>query len=133
LTTIDGLIEDSALSREGQTSLYQTNATDIERRHIWSVPVAGGTPRQITVGRDAETDATPLSSEKYLAYLSYGVAQPPSVSVMSREGGAGRVIFPTLPKDFPRAAHVTPEIVIPSSRWNGDSQSGLRAEGSEAG
>jgi dipeptidyl aminopeptidase/acylaminoacyl peptidase len=31
---------------------------------------------------------------------------------MSREGGAARVIFPTLPKDFPRVAHVTPEIVI---------------------
>jgi dipeptidyl aminopeptidase/acylaminoacyl peptidase len=100
LTTNDGLIEDSAISRDGQTFLYQTNATDIERRHIWSVPVAGGTPRQITVGRDAETDPTPLASGKFLAYLSYGVAQPPSVTVVSREGGAARVIFPTLPKDL---------------------------------
>jgi len=112
LTTNDGLIEDSAISNDGQTFLYQTNATDIERRHIWSVPVAGGTPRQITTGRDAETDAAPLSSGKFLAYLSYGVAQPPSVTVMSREKGVARVIFPTLPKEFPRVAHVTPEIVI---------------------
>jgi dipeptidyl aminopeptidase/acylaminoacyl peptidase len=100
LTTNDGLIEDSAISRDGQTFLYQTNATDIERRHIWSVPVAGGTPRQVTTGRDAETDATPLSSDKYLAYLSYGIAQPPSVSVMARDKGASRIIFPTLPRTF---------------------------------
>lgn len=110
LTTTDGLIEGSAISADGQTFFYHTNATDIERRHVWSVPVAGGTPQQVTVGRDAETAATPLSSGKRLAYFSYGAAQPPSVTV--RENGAARIIFPTLPKDFPRAAHVTPDIVI---------------------
>ena len=48
LTTTDGLIEDQtsvALSADGKTLYYCTNAKDIERRHIWAVPVAGGTPR----------------------------------------------------------------------------------------
>ncbi len=112
LTTTDGLIEGSAISGDGHTFLYYTNATDIERRHVWAVPVAGGTPQQVTVGHNAETDPTPLSSGKRLAYFSYGAAQPPAVTVMSRENGVARVIFPTLPKDFPTAAHVTPDIVI---------------------
>ncbi len=112
LTTTDGLIEGSAISADGQTFLYHTNATDIERRHVWSVPVAGGAPAQLTKGVEAETDAAPLASGAYVAYFSYGAALPPSVSVMSRADGRARVIFPKLPKEFPVAAHVTPEIVI---------------------
>ena len=47
LTTTDGLINDSvadrtfvttALSRDGKTLYYCTNAKDIEKRHIWAVP-----------------------------------------------------------------------------------------------
>ncbi len=42
LTTTDGLIEDQtsvALSADQKTLYYCTNAKDIERRHIWAVPV----------------------------------------------------------------------------------------------
>ena len=57
LTTTNGLIEDAtsaALSKDKRTLYYATNASDIERRHIWSVPVAGGTPRQLTSGDGIE-------------------------------------------------------------------------------
>src|SRR5207302_1000715 len=53
LTTTDGLIENQtsvALSADDKTFYYCTNAKDIERRHIWAVPVGGGTPAQITTG-----------------------------------------------------------------------------------
>ena len=46
LTTTDGLIEDQtsiAISADNRTLFYSTNAKDIDRRHIWAVPVAGGT------------------------------------------------------------------------------------------
>ncbi len=58
LTTTDGLIENQtsvALSADGKTFYYCTNAKDIERRHIWAVPVTGGTPVQITTGEGVET------------------------------------------------------------------------------
>jgi hypothetical protein len=51
LTPTNGLIENQtsiALSADGKTFYYCTNANDIERRHIWAVPVSGGTPAQIT-------------------------------------------------------------------------------------
>ena len=54
LTTTDGLIENQtsiALSADGKTFYYCTNANDIERRHIWAVPVGGGTPRADHDGR----------------------------------------------------------------------------------
>jgi dipeptidyl aminopeptidase/acylaminoacyl peptidase len=44
--------------------------------------------------------------------LSFGVARPASVAVFPAAGGEPRVISPAPPKDFPAAAHVTPQIVI---------------------
>ncbi len=118
LTTTNGLIEDptsAALSRDGKTLYYCTNANDIEKRHIWSVPTTGGTPKQVSTDDGIETTPQPLASGKQLAVLYFGAAQPASVGLVSTAGGATRVVFPMLPKDFPTAAHVTPQIVIVKS------------------
>jgi len=116
LTTTNGLIEDATsatLSADGKTLYYCTNANDIEKRHIWAVPVAGGAePRQISTDDGIETSPQPLASGKQLAVLYFNAAQPASVGLVPASAGKTRVIFPTLPKDFPVAAHVTPEIVI---------------------
>ena len=42
LTPGDGMVENVALSSDGKTLYYCTNAGDIDRRHVWSVPTAGG-------------------------------------------------------------------------------------------
>jgi dipeptidyl-peptidase-4 len=114
LTTTDGLIEgavSASVSRDGQTLYYATNARDIERRHIWAVPTAGGAaPVQISSGA-IETNPVALSSGKQLAVLHFDAAIPASVGLVPTAGGETRVIFPTLNKEFPVAAHVTPEIV----------------------
>jgi dipeptidyl-peptidase 4 len=118
LTTTNGLIEDAtsaALSKDGRTLYYCTNANDIERRHIWAVPVAGGTPKQLTTGEGIETHPLPLASGNRVAILYFGVRQPASVALLPASGGDSRVIFPTLPRDFPVAEHVTPEIVLVKS------------------
>jgi dipeptidyl-peptidase-4 len=113
LTTTDGLIEgavSAAVSRDGKTLYYCTNAKDIERRHIWAVPTAGGTPVQVSTGA-IETNPVPLASGKQIAVLYFDAAQPASVGLVPAAGGKANVIFPTLGRDFPVAAHVTPEIV----------------------
>ena len=42
LTPGDGMVETAALSRDGASLFYGTNAGDIDRRHIWKVPAGGG-------------------------------------------------------------------------------------------
>ena len=114
LTTTDGLIEDATsatLSRDGKTLYYCTNAKDIERRHIWAVPVAGGTPRQVSTGDGIETYPQPLGSGRQVAVLYFDATHAGVGRRGARGGGKAKVIFPTLPKDFPTAAHVVPEIV----------------------
>jgi dipeptidyl-peptidase 4 len=115
LTTTNGLIEDAtsaAVSRDGKTLYYCTNANDIEKRHIWAVPTVGGAPRQISTDDGIETSPAPLASGKQLAVLYFGAAQPASIGIVPASGGATRVVYPKLPKDFPTAAHVTPQIVV---------------------
>ncbi|HEY4130024.1 MAG TPA: hypothetical protein VGM50_05380, partial [Gemmatimonadaceae bacterium] len=107
LTTTDGLINDSvadrtfvttALSRDGKTFYYCTNATDIEKRHIWAVPTAGGTPVEISKDDGVEVSPTPLSSGKSLAVLYFNAKQPASIGVVPTAGGETKVVYPTLPK-----------------------------------
>ncbi len=116
LTPTNGLIENQtsiALSADGKTFYYCTNAKDIERRHIWSVAVSGGTPVQITTGDGVETSPTPLGSGKYLATLSADWNLPQSVGVWNLGGVAKqKIVFPTSMPGFPKAAHVRPEIVL---------------------
>jgi dipeptidyl aminopeptidase/acylaminoacyl peptidase len=114
LTTTDGLIEDAtsvSFSRDGKTMYYTTNAQDIERRHIWAVPTAGGTPKQLSSGDGIETYPLPLASGKHVAVMYFDAKRPASVALVPAEGGKARVIYPTLTAEFPMAAHVVPEIV----------------------
>ena len=115
LTTTNGLIEgatSAALSKDGRTLYYCTNAEDIERRHIWAVPVAGGTPRRVTTGTGIETNPQPLASGRQLAVLYFDARTPASVALAPADGGAARTFYPKLGSSFPTEAHVTPEVVV---------------------
>src|SRR5581483_461036 len=121
LTTTDGLIENQtsvALSADAKTFFYCTNAKDIEHRHIWAVPVAGGTPVQITTGESVETSPAPLSSGKYLATLSATWKMPQSIGVWDTAAGLTapakpqKIVFPTSRPGFPIESHVKPEIIL---------------------
>ncbi len=115
LITTNGMIEDAtsvALSPDGRTMYYCTNATDIERRHIWAVPTAGGTPLRLSSGDGIETSPQPLASGKELAVIYFDAKTPASIALVPTAGATPRVVFPKLAKGFPTDAHVTPEIVI---------------------
>ncbi len=121
LTTTDGLIEDQtsvALSPDGKILYYCTNAKDIERRHIWAVPVVGGTPVQVTTGAGIETRPTPLASGKQLATLSADWKMPQSLGLwmLGSAGGPAatpqKIVFPTSLKNFPADLHVEPQLIL---------------------
>ena len=116
LTTTDGMIESQtsiAFSADQKIFYYCTNATDIERRHIWAVPVKGGTPFRITPGEAVENNPVPLASGKYLATLSADWNLPQSVGVWKLSPNATqKIVFPATLPGFPTAAHVKPEIVM---------------------
>jgi dipeptidyl aminopeptidase/acylaminoacyl peptidase len=113
LTTTDGLIEGQnsvALAKDGRTLFYSTNANDIEHRDVWAVPMAGGTPRQVTKGSGIETYPAPLASGSRIAVMYADVRTPQSVALVPAAGGDARIITP-VPRNYPTELHVTPEVV----------------------
>ena len=117
LTPQSGQIETFSFSPDGRFLYYGTNATDIERRHIWRVALAGGTPEQLTRGDAVEHDPIVLPSGR-IAALTSDWNRPQSVAIFPAarrepmDAPAQRVLFPILPKEFPTDAHVKPQIVI---------------------
>jgi dipeptidyl-peptidase 4 len=117
LTPQEGQIESAGYSVDGRFLYYGTNATDIERRHIWRVPTAGGDPVQITKGEGIEHDPVILPSGKHIAVLSADYRRPQSVgifpaSTQALDASAQKVIYPTLTNEFPTDAHVVPQVVM---------------------
>jgi dipeptidyl-peptidase 4 len=112
LTPGEGLVENVSLSSDGKYLYYCTNAEDIDRRHVWKVATAGGPPTRVTTGTDIETSPAALASGDKVAVLFASAKQPQSVAVVPSAGGKPRIIFPTLPADFPLEDQVVPQNVM---------------------
>lgn len=110
LTPGDGIAEHISLSPDGRTLFYATNAGDIDRRHLWRVPAAGGPARQLTHGDGIDTYPAVLASGSHVAVLSASAKQPLTVAVVPASGGEARMIR-ELPPRYPLDQHVVPEAV----------------------
>lgn len=110
LTPGDGFVMQRAFSADGRTLYYSSNHSDIDRRDLWRVPVAGGRQQKLTDGDGIETYPVVLASGDEVALLYADARQPQSVAVVPASGGRARVIT-TLPPGFPLSAHVVPENV----------------------
>jgi dipeptidyl aminopeptidase/acylaminoacyl peptidase len=109
LTPGEGQVESFAVSPDGKTLFYATNVGDIDRRHIWRVPTAGGQAEQITTGENIDMYPAPLASGKQVAVLTSGATRPMQVGLIGSEsGGARKTVFPTLSKGYLALAQVAP-------------------------
>jgi dipeptidyl aminopeptidase/acylaminoacyl peptidase len=110
LTPGEGAVEQSAVSPDGRFLVYATNAGDIERRHVWKVPTAGGAAEQLTKGDTIETYPAALASGR-VAVLGGDATRPFGVGLVPAAGGAPTYIYPSLAQ-FPIDAEVTPQLVL---------------------
>ena len=111
LTPGEGAVEQTALSSDGKLLFYATNAGDIERRHVWKVPTAGGSAEQLTKGDTIETYPVALASGQQVAVLGGDAKRPFGVGLVPVSGGAANYIYPSL-AGFPLEAEVVPQLVL---------------------
>jgi dipeptidyl-peptidase-4 len=112
LTPGEGEAEFVGLSPDGKTLYYTTNVGDIDRRHLWATPTAGGIPAQLTKGEGIETEAAPLASGKQVAVFYSDAKRPRAVALVPGAGGDAKIISQKLPPSFPLDAQVVPESVL---------------------
>jgi dipeptidyl aminopeptidase/acylaminoacyl peptidase len=106
-------VEYVSLSPDRTQVIYNSNQDDIDRRHLWRVPVGGGSaPVAVTTGRDIEWEPVLTDDGKSLAFFRSG-ARKQARAMIAVANGAPRELAPaTIPADFPETALVEPQQVI---------------------
>ncbi len=105
-------VEDVSLSPDRKTIVYSSNQNDIDRRHVWKIPVSGNSPVELTRGTGIETAPVIASDNRTVAVLRSD-AQIPIRPAIIGSGDQLRDLAPqTIPSSFPAASMVTPQQVI---------------------
>ena len=103
-------IEQVALGSGGNDLIYTSNESDIEARHVWRVPFAGGERTRITGGTTNQWSPVGFANGKY-AYVDASYDTPGTVTVS--DGSATRRLEPhPLPPDYPVTQLVRPQSIV---------------------
>lgn len=115
LTPGDFEVDRVAFRPDRKRIVYSSNQHDADpldedRKHLWSVQVDGGAPRELTRGDGIETEPA-IASDGTVALVRMDARFPARAAVL--ESGGPRDLAPqTIPADFPAARLVVPEQVI---------------------
>jgi len=107
-------VEQWSFTPDKKTVLFNSNCSDVDRRHIWAVPVAGGNPTQLTSGKGIEWSPVALNDGRTLIYTGSEATSParPFVTTLP-SGHTSTALAPeTWPKDFPPGSLVIPQQAI---------------------
>lgn len=109
LTPGEGIVEEMMLSTDRKSVIYASNIGDSHRRHIWQVPVSGGSPVQLTKGDGIEFAPVPV--KEGLAILR-STATTPGWPMLAKGNGSMSMIGSELfPGRFPKNGLVLPQDV----------------------
>jgi dipeptidyl aminopeptidase/acylaminoacyl peptidase len=86
---------------------------DVDRRHLFRVPVDTASPSAITSGPGVEWAPVVTGDGSSVAFIGAGAQRPPLPTVVSLQGGTPAAIGEDrIPSDFPTAQLVTPRKVV---------------------
>ena len=110
------MVEQMTLTPDRRFVIYNANTgsdrSDIDRRHLFKVPINAATPTPLTSGTGIEWAPVVTADGQAITYLSSGAQRPPAPTVISISGGTPRITAgERLPADFPASQLVTPELV----------------------
>jgi dipeptidyl aminopeptidase/acylaminoacyl peptidase len=105
-------IEYVDMAPNGAKVIYNSNQDDIDRRHVWTVPVDGSSkPARLPVKTTGSEWQASVTSDGLTAMLHADANMPPHVMVMQPDGNAHSLLENTLPSGFDPAALITPQAV----------------------
>jgi dipeptidyl aminopeptidase/acylaminoacyl peptidase len=116
LTPGSFMVEQVMLTPDGRFAVYNANTgsdpSDIDRRHLFKVPVNRASPAPLTSGTGIEWSPVVTADSQTVAFLRSDAQRPPAPAVISLSGGNPRAIgLYLLPAEFPAARLVTPKLV----------------------
>jgi dipeptidyl aminopeptidase/acylaminoacyl peptidase len=114
LTPGSFMVEQVAFSPDRRFIVYSANtgadSSDIDRRHLFKVPINGGAPVTLTSGKGIEFSPVVTGDGQTIAMLAATASLPPRPAVIPLGGGAPRRLGADAPL-FTAGPLVTPELV----------------------
>jgi dipeptidyl aminopeptidase/acylaminoacyl peptidase len=105
-------VEHVGISNDGSRMIYSSNQDDIDRRHVWTVPVDGSArPARAVKGNGSEWQPA-FTSDGHIAMMHADAQMPPHVMFVWPDGQAHSLLEHMLPAGFVPAALVTPQPVV---------------------
>jgi dipeptidyl aminopeptidase/acylaminoacyl peptidase len=116
LTPASAAVENVRLAPDGVSMVFAANtgpvADDLDRRHLFRVPVDRAAPELLTPGTGLEWSPVLTSDQRHLAFISATAQRPPLAAVMpAAGGGAMRLLGEDRLAAFPATQLVTPRPV----------------------
>lgn len=114
LTPGDCEFEQMTFTPDLKSVVFASNCGDMERRHIQRVSVTGGAPETLTPGEGIEWLPAVTGDGKWIAYLASDARVPamPFVRAVNAAGAGKMLAASALPKDFPSAELVVPQLAV---------------------
>ena len=104
-------VEQVTMSPDRREVLFNSNQDDIDRRHLWRVPVTGGPPTAVTQGDRIEWSPVMTSDGEAVAFVRAG-ARAPAHAVLQRGMAEAQPLAPgSIPSSFPEENLVVPQAV----------------------
>jgi dipeptidyl aminopeptidase/acylaminoacyl peptidase len=106
-------IEDVALTEDRRELLFSSNQDDVDRRHIWRVPVNGGKPAPVFGKTGEGIEWTPQDAGNgAVVYLWSTAKDAPRAAIKPAKAAPHDLTPETIPSDFPVREQVVPQQVI---------------------
>jgi len=105
-------VQFGAVSPDRSEIIYDSNQDDIDRKHLWRVPVDGTRPPQrITWGSGIEW-APVMTTEGDLAFLASDGLTPAHAEIMAGDAGRRALLADWMPDEFPQGELVQPQQIV---------------------
>jgi len=116
LTPGSFMVEQWTLTPDLRSVIYVANTgadrNDIDRRHLFKVPIGAATSTPLTSGASIDWSPVVTADGQSTAFLTSGAQRAPIPAVIPLGGGSPRIIgAERVPADFPATQLVTPELV----------------------
>ena len=105
-------IEYASASSDGSSIFFAGNAGDMDRRHLWRLRPADGSPEQLTGGAGIETQPALLADGTTVAFLRSDARIPAHAALLEPGKSPIDLGAEGLPHEFPAAALVIPESIV---------------------
>jgi dipeptidyl aminopeptidase/acylaminoacyl peptidase len=110
-------VEQWSFTPNKKTILFNSNCTDVDRRHIWKVDIDGKGLEQLTIGKglsEIEWSPVVLASGIDIVYIGSSATHPPGIfhTALAPDTATFAVAPQMWPKDFPSDRLVTPQQAI---------------------